>query len=207
MEILSKKSKDLKKKKKKMAERKDLKVFGLPIEVLPQNEDGVPFFLPVAVNMLLDHTKEVGLFRKCGNFLTIEKLGTLAIDVNFHIGYGVTVHDVASFLKQWLRELPEPILTPDVVNEYYLEETKEATAQVLRHLRPVNRKSFAMISALLQLVADQSAVNLMTLSNLFVCILPSITQSNKGIKVKFIFGTFFKYCIELMNADGNDFVL
>ncbi|OHT12807.1 RhoGAP domain containing protein [Tritrichomonas foetus] len=190
-----------------MAERRDLQIFGLPIEVLPTNEYGVPFFLPVVINRLLEHVQEVGLFRRCGNHLTIERMGTEALDVTFTIREGVTTHDVASFLKQWLRELPDPIVTPKIVNEYYVSETLESARAVLSHLLPVNRKSFAMICAILQLVADQSEVNLMTLSNLFVCILPSITQSNKDVTVKFKFGTFFKFCIELMNPDGNDFVL
>lgn len=190
-----------------MLEKHNPPIFHVPIEVLPLNEDGVPFFLPIVIGKLLDNLKEEGIFRRCGSKKTIDQLGVAALDVNFKIDDSITIHDLASFLKQWVRELPTPIITPSVVNEYYKDDSLDSTKAVLRNLAPVNRKCIAMIFSLLILTSDQSQFNLMTLSNIFVCILPSITQVYKDIEVRFNFQVFFDHCIELMNVDGNDFLL
>lgn len=190
-----------------MVSKVDLSVFKIPIEVLPVNKDGVPFFMPVIINKLLENTKVVGIFRMCGSKRVIDQLGIEAIDVNFKIKENVGVHDLASFLKQWVRELPTPIITPSVINEYYKDDSVNSTKEVLRHLAPVNRKCIALIFSLLILISDQSDTNLMTLQNIYTCILPSILQYNQGIDVRFAFGTFFEQCIDLLNRDGNDFLL
>lgn len=190
-----------------MVEKRNPPIFGIPVEVLPVNEDGVPFFMPVVVGKLLENLQVEGIFRICGKKKTIEELGVAALDVNFKITDDITIHDIASFLKQWIRELPTPIITPSIINEYFKDDTINSTKDVLRHLAPVNRKCIAMIFSLLILTSDQSQVNLMTLPNIFVCILPSITQNYKDINVRFNFQLFFDHCIELMNVDGNDFML
>lgn len=190
-----------------MVEKLNPPIYGIPIEVLPLNEDGVPYFLPVVVNKILDNILVEGLFRLGGRRKTIDELGIAALDVNFKVEDDITIYDVTSFLKQWIRELPIPLITPSVINEYFKDTTMESTKEVLRHLAPVNRKCLAMIFSLLALISDQSQTNLMTISNLFVCILPSIMQNFKDIEVRFSFQEFFDHCIELMNVDGNDFLL
>ena len=146
-------------------------------------------------------------FREVGNKIRIDRLGQQALDRRFKIDDDITIIDLTSFLKQWLRDLPKPIIKPSVINKYYKDETIRSAKRVLRHLPEVNRKCIAMIFSTLILISDQSAINFMTLDNLMVCTLPSITQSLKGIKAKFNFTTFFNHCIELMNVDGNDFLL
>lgn len=182
-------------------------IFGIPIKELPLNENGVPYFLPVVINQLIDQRKEEGILRRAGNKIVIDELGCRALDPAFSVGPNVTVHDLASFLKKWIRELPSPIITPSIINKYYKDDSIDTTKKILMHLNEVNRKCVAMIFSLMILISDQSEINLMTLPNIFICILPSITQSYKDIKVQFKFSQFFDNCIDLMNADGNDFLL
>lgn len=182
-------------------------VFGIPIEELPTNDDGIPKFLPIVINKLIDNRAEEGILRRTGNKITIDQLGDHALDPNFSIGQNVSVHDLSSFLKKWIRELPMPIINPCVINKYYRDDTINTSKEILRRIPAVNRKCVAMIFSLLILISDQSSVNLMTLPNIFICILPSITQNYKDIKVQFKFAQFFNNCIEIMNADGNDFIL
>ena len=190
-----------------IAARPSRSVFGLPINKIPLNDDEVPYFMPVIVSRLLDSLGEEGLFRLAGNKVKVDQLAKNANSKNFQIQEGISNPDLTSFLKQWLRELPTPIITPSVVNKYYKDETVTCTKKILKHLDPVNRKCIAMIFSLLILISDQSAVNFMTLDNLFICILPSILQYNKDLKVEFKFEPFFNQCIELLNVDGNDFLL
>lgn len=192
---------------KTLAFRPALSIFGIPIDKIAVNEDGVPFFMPVIINRLLDNTTQEGIFRIVGNKLTIDQLAKQACSKNFTIEENVTNYDLASFIKQWLRELPTPIITPSVINKYYKDESPKSTKKILRHLATVNRKCIAMIFSLIILISDQSSINMMTLDNLFICILPSIMQTNKDLKVDFKFEPFFNQCIDLLNVDGNDFLL
>lgn len=182
-------------------------IFKMPIESIPVNEDGVPYFMPIVINRILDNMQIEGIFRQVGNKNRIDYLGKRAFESDFKIDEDITIHDLTSFIKQWLVELPVPIIVPHYVNKYYKDDTIRSTKRVLRHIPEVNRKCIAMIFSTLILISDQSAVNLMTLDNIMLCTLPSITQSYKDIKVKFDMTTFFNHCIELMNVDGNDFLI
>ena len=181
-------------------------VFKKPLESLPMSKNNVPVFYEIICNELFNHTNEVGLFRKCGSAIVIEHLSQLAMNKDFQIPPNTSVNDMTSFIKQWLRELPDPIITPNIVNEFCKKNDPRSFAEILKHLNESNRKVIATMFAIMQLTADQSQINLMTLPNLFICIQPSILQkSNYGSN--FEFNKFFNCCIGLMNADGNDFLL
>jgi hypothetical protein len=47
----------------------------------------------------------------------------------------------------------------------------------------------------------------MTFQNLVICVNASLLQNNKDLAPNFKFTEFFERCIELMNADGTDFIL
>ena len=72
-----------------------------------------PNFLVSILKFLRDHLETEGLFRKAGSIgqtkalkLDVHELETFFID-DFDDN---TPHDVGNLLKQWLRELPEPLI-------------------------------------------------------------------------------------------------
>ena len=72
-----------------------------------------PNFLVSILKFLRDHLETEGLFRKAGSTgqtkalrLDVHELETFFID-DFDDN---TPHDVGNLLKQWLRELPEPLI-------------------------------------------------------------------------------------------------
>ena len=113
-------------------------VFGRPLRDLPPSsviisqeiQLQVPHFLVAILNYLRENLKTEGLFRKAGSAgrqrvlrAEIEEAETFFIDKakeeskedNF-----LSALDVASLLKQWLRELPEPLI-PQRFHETFLK--------------------------------------------------------------------------------------
>jgi hypothetical protein len=182
-------------------------LLGVPIENLHLNSDGVPVFLPVICSYVVRERQAVGVFRLCGDHSFVQELGVCLNFPNVSVPPSGSIHDVASFLKLWLRSLPEPLLTPAVVNEYFVPEDPSSVDALLRNLNPINRKSLAMVLATMQIVVDMSHLNQMTFLNLIICFNTSLLQNNKNLTPNFKFTQFFTRCIELMNPDGTDFIL
>ncbi|KAH0795585.1 RhoGAP domain containing protein [Histomonas meleagridis] len=176
--------------------------YGTDIHALPVNDNAIPVFLTLICNEIIKQANVVGLFRVCGDHMIVQELGKAALSYYFWVPQ-CSVHDLTSMLKQWLRMLPTPILTPSVVNKCYKND-KESCLEILRELDPLNRKCIATILATIQIVIDQSETNQMTFSNISICFVPSFLQNGKDIEVTFDFQLFFDTCIEYMNADGND---
>ena len=80
---------------------------------LANYEVTIPHFLSSILAFLKDHIQTEGLFRKAGSAARqkiirneIEAADTFVQDG----GSDVSALDAASLLKQWLRELPEPLI-------------------------------------------------------------------------------------------------
>ena len=100
-------------------------VFGRALRDLPPSsmvvEQEIPFdlqvphFLVAILKFLREHLETDGLFRKAGSAgrqknmrIDIEEAETFFVDTEKH--ENVSPLDVGSLLKQWLRELPEPLI-------------------------------------------------------------------------------------------------
>jgi hypothetical protein len=114
---------------------------------------------------------------------------------------------VASFLKQWLRQLESPIIPPDVVNRVYRAHDQEAVKQLLREVPELNRKALALIVGVLACVIENREVNRMNEAALTTCISSSFTQSQKGLTVEFVFIDFVEKATTFLNETKDEFVL
>ena len=180
-------------------------IIGDDIHILPVDDKGIPIFLPIIVGKICDECTTVGIFRTCGNRKTLDKLGNAALNkIKFVIPEGTYLPDLTSFLKEWLRSLPEPILTPSIVNEY-LNEKPESVYEVLRWLDPLNRKCIAYIFHMIKVILDHQEENKMNFENLLICFAVSFTQSNEGLKDEFEFQFFYENAIKKINNNGYDF--
>lgn len=185
-------------------------IFEKEIHLLPVNDNGLPIFLPIIIEQIISKSDFTGIFRICGNYSIVQEMGRLATDISkFVPPSNANVHDYASFLKQWLRSLPEPILSPSVVNQYFQNENKESVSETLLYMDPLNRKCIALIFSALKIILSKSEVNLMTFDNLSVCFLGSFLQQmdDKYYKQDFNFHFFYETSMEMINEKGTDFNL
>ena len=183
-------------------------ILGRPLEDLPMTDAQVPIFLPVICNFLTENRHQVGIFRKCGNFEVVQELGVLCNDADFAIPPAVLVDDASSFLKEWLRKLPTPLVTPTVFNKYYdSSAVPESVVRILGHLPVTNRRCLAMILALIQFVIDLAPMNKMTVENVAICFVPSLFQNWSDYREMVAFDKFLEACIGVMNGEGDDFAI
>ena len=191
----------------KRGQKSKISLLGLPLELLPQTEANVPVFLPILCDYLIEHRSKVGIFRRCGNFEVVQELGVVFHQREITIPPEMTPDDAASFLKEWLRKLPTPLIPQTVFNRYYERDNPESVLRMLQHLPVTNRRCLARILALLQFVIDCAAINMMTVDNVSTCFLPSLFQNFTDFREIMSFELLLNTCIEVMNGEGDDFIL
>ena len=88
---------------------------------------------------------------------------------------------MASVLKKWLRELPEPLFTFDLYDSFIaavqmddLESRLECYRKCVENFPPGNKIIAARIFALLNQVAANNAVNKMTAENIGIVFAPGM---------------------------------
>ncbi|XP_053122790.1 rho GTPase-activating protein 44-like isoform X2 [Hemicordylus capensis] len=86
-------------------------LFGVPLQLLPLSEHikGVPQFLVNACELLRSHLHVEGLFRKCGSVTRIKALKA-RLEAGENCLEMALPCDVAILIKQFLRDVPEPLI-------------------------------------------------------------------------------------------------
>ncbi|MEQ2202800.1 hypothetical protein XENOCAPTIV_016135 [Xenoophorus captivus] len=172
------------------------KVFGVPLENLARKyipEFGlVPCFLVDACSFLLDRICTVGLFRKPGSLHRIKVLRAKLNHGEESLSTALP-YDVATLIKQFCRELPEPLF-PSELHVPLLKaqalsnlQDRMAALQLLSCLLPAKNSScLHYLFDFLHKVSQRCSDNLMTSTNLatvFVpCLLPppNKTEMSEG---------------------------
>ncbi|KAM9571112.1 rho GTPase-activating protein 11A-like isoform 4-T4 [Salvelinus alpinus] len=165
-----------------------VKVFGVPLESLPQYnvENGsVPCFLMDACTSLLEHVDTEGLFRKSGSIVRLKALRA-KLDKGEECLSTALPCDVAGLVKQFFRELPDPVL-PTELHDAFLkaqqlpteEERTSATLLLSCVLPDRNMSILHYFFAFLHKVS-QSGVNKMDSSNLSVILAPNLLHAGDG---------------------------
>uniref|UniRef100_A0A673FWG4 Rho GTPase-activating protein 7 n=1 Tax=Sinocyclocheilus rhinocerous TaxID=307959 RepID=A0A673FWG4_9TELE len=175
----------------KVRDYKDRSVFGVPLQVIVQRS-GQP--LPQSIQQAMRYLRsqcldQVGLFRKSGVKSRIQALrqmnescGAGGGGVNYE---GQSAYDVADMLKQYFRDLPEPLLTSklsDTFLQIYQYVPKEQRLQAVRAavllLPDENREALQTLLCFLSDVTASVGENQMTCTNLAVCLAPSLFHLN-----------------------------
>ncbi|XP_047220236.1 rho GTPase-activating protein 7 isoform X3 [Girardinichthys multiradiatus] len=175
----------------KVRDYKDRNVFGVPLQVIVQRT-GQP--LPQGIQQAMRYLRnqcldQVGLFRKSGVKSRIQALRQLneasGADggvVNYE---GQSAYDVADMLKQYFRDLPEPLLTSKLsetflqIYQYMPKELRlQATRAAVLLLPDENREALRTLLCLLSDVTASVTENQMTPTNLAVCLAPSLFHLN-----------------------------
>uniref|UniRef100_A0A4W5N3L6 Rho GTPase activating protein 11A n=1 Tax=Hucho hucho TaxID=62062 RepID=A0A4W5N3L6_9TELE len=166
-----------------------VKVFGVPLESLPQynvDNGSVPCFLMDACTSLLEHVDTEGLFRKSGSIVRLKALRA-KLDKGEECLSTALPCDVAGLVKQFFRELPDPVL-PTELHDAFLkaqqlpteEERTSATLLLSCVLPDRNMSILHYFFAFLHKVSQRSGVNKMDSSNLSVILAPNLLHAGDG---------------------------
>ncbi|XP_008842592.1 stAR-related lipid transfer protein 8 isoform X2 [Nannospalax galili] len=162
-------------------------VFGVPPFIHVQRT-GQP--LPQSIQQAMRYLRsqcldQVGIFRKSGVKSRIQSLRQMNETSPDNVCYeGQSAYDVADLLKQYFRDLPEPIFTSKLTTTFlqiYQLLPKEqwlAAAQAATLLLPDENRE--VLQTLLYFLSDIASAeeNQMTAGNLAVCLAPSIFHLN-----------------------------
>ncbi|KAL0994857.1 hypothetical protein UPYG_G00128170 [Umbra pygmaea] len=175
-------------KRMKVPDYKDRSVFGVPLIVHTQR-CGYP--LPLCLQQALRHLRthcldQVGLFRKSGVKSRIQALRQECETSPDLVNYeDQSAYDVADMIKQFFRDLPEPLLTSklgDTFLHIYQYVPKEQRLQAVRVaillMSDENREVLQSLLCFLRDVTSCVEENQMTPMNLAVCLGPSLFHLN-----------------------------
>ncbi|KAM5173674.1 rho GTPase-activating protein 7 isoform 1-T3 [Callospermophilus lateralis] len=172
----------------KVPDYKDRSVFGVPLTVNVQRTgQPLPQSIQQAMRYLRNHClDQVGLFRKSGVKSRIQALRQMNESATDCVNYeGQSAYDVADMLKQYFRDLPEPLMT-NKLSETFLQiyqyvpkdQRLQAIKAAIMLLPDENRE---VLQTLLYFLSDVTAAvkeNQMTPTNLAVCLAPSLFHLN-----------------------------
>ncbi|XP_061650739.1 rho GTPase-activating protein 11A-like [Phyllopteryx taeniolatus] len=174
---------------KSTATTNSTKVFGVPLESLPyynMARGRVPSFLVDACMKLQAHVDTEGLFRKSGSVVRLKGLRT-KVDSGEECLSAAFPCDVAGLVKQFFRDLPEPVL-PTELQEAFLkaqqlptkEERTSATMLLSCVLPDRSLSVLCHFFDFLQNVSKRSAENKMDSANLSVILAPNLLHCGEG---------------------------
>ncbi|KAF7248086.1 Rho GTPase-activating protein 7 [Varanus komodoensis] len=172
----------------KVPDYRDRNVFGVPLTVNVQRTgQPLPQSIQQAMRFLRNHClDQVGLFRKSGVKSRIQALRQMNENSTGKVNYeGQSAYDVADMLKQYFRDLPEPLMT-NKLSETFLQiyqyvpkdQRLQAIKAAIMLLPDENRE---VLQILLYFLSDVTAAvkeNQMTPTNLAVCLAPSLFHLN-----------------------------
>lgn len=175
-------------KRMKCPDYKDKMVFGVPLIVHVQRY-GHP--LPISLQLALRFLRsqcldQVGLFRKSGVKSRIQALRQMCESSPENVNYeDQSAYDVADMVKQFFRDLPEPLLT-NKMGETFLhiyqyvpkEQRLQAVQAAIMLMADENREVLQTLLCFLKDVTSSVEENQMTPMNLAVCLAPSLFHLN-----------------------------
>ncbi|XP_077278890.1 rhoGAP_ARAP and RA_ARAPs domain-containing protein RhoGAP15B [Temnothorax americanus] len=154
-------------------------------------QDNVPVILDKCVNFIYAHGMMTeGIYRRSGSSSAVVKLleafrrdaWTTQITRNLY-----TEHDVATVLRRFLRDLPDPLFPSNIhdrlclASESTSEENRVATyRKLLSTLSPITSATLRRILAHLHGLSQQSARNLMTVENLSAIWGPTLMHAGEN---------------------------
>uniref|UniRef100_A0A8B9QYR1 StAR related lipid transfer domain containing 8 n=1 Tax=Anas platyrhynchos TaxID=8839 RepID=A0A8B9QYR1_ANAPL len=178
-------------KRSKAPDYRDKAVFGVP-PIINVQRTGQP--LPQSIQQAMRYLRsqcldQVGIFRKSGVKSRIQALRHMNETSPDNVNYkGQSAYDVADLLKQYFRDLPEPIFTSKLTDTFlqiYQFVPKEQRLQAVQAaiiLMPDENRE--VLQTLLYFLSDIASAeeNQMTAGNLAVCLAPSLFHLNVSKK-------------------------
>ena len=143
----------------------------------------IPFTLHRIISLLQKGgcEKFEGLFRLPGNKKVIDDVADKLNDgVDEIEASNLSVHDLASLLKKWIRELPNPIVSNETINALELDSNSNSFVEFTELLTRANQTSLMYIIGFLQSLIPHSNSTKMDPKNYAICIGPAIVRLPNG---------------------------
>lgn len=161
----------------------EAQVFGAELRVLVQRESRerpVPLILQKTVSEINKRGLKVeGIYRLCGSSSMKKQLRDAFEYSSSSVDLSTCpdLHAISGVLKDYLRELPSPLITPSLYNAVQKVMTSDPSVtpdpvQLLQCLPLVHRETLSFLMDHLSLVVSRSSVNKMNFQNLAVCFGP-----------------------------------
>ncbi|KAM9837105.1 rho GTPase-activating protein 44-like [Aulostomus maculatus] len=158
--------------------------YGKPLEEhLALSGRDIAFPIEACVTMLLEcGMQEEGLFRVAPSASKLKKLkASLDCGVLDVQEYSADPHAIAGALKSYLRELPEPLMTFELYNDWILasniqdqDKRLQALHNACEKLPPANNNNFKYLIKFLSRLTEYQDVNKMTPGNIAIVLGPNL---------------------------------
>ncbi|TSK14678.1 SH3 domain-binding protein 1 [Bagarius yarrelli] len=162
------------------------------------------------VDMLLKTgLREEGLFRLTAAASVVKKLkNSLNSGIVDHDEFSTDPHAVAGSLKSYLRELPEPLMTFELYNDWFeaagekdLDVKLERFRALLKKLPPENYNNLRYLIQFLACLSEHQAVNRMTPSNIAIVLGPNLLWPRVEGLVVTVIEPLIQYSKSLFSED------
>ncbi|XP_043110120.1 unconventional myosin-IXb isoform X2 [Puntigrus tetrazona] len=183
--------------------------FGVPVGVLVHTADSVPFVMEkMLVHVEMNGLYMEGIYLKSGSACRAKELHHLLEKDPQAVSFdNYPIHTITGLVKQWLRELPDPLMTYSLYNDFLyavdLPEASERLRAIYRKLDELPPPNFATLERLifhLVKVAKEEDHNRMSSSALAIvfapCILRCPDSSDPLLSMKDINKTTL--CVEIL---------
>jgi len=161
-------------------------VFGVPLKDVEKDpETNTPKVAKQCIEYLQNHVKLQGIFRISASGAELDELKK-RIDNNETVDFNTykDPHTIACLLKAYIRELPEPILTYELYNEFLLAQAIQDENECIIKFRslvallpPENVLFLRYLITFILKVSEYSDINFMTIPNLTIVFGPSLLNS------------------------------
>ncbi|RPA91032.1 RhoGAP-domain-containing protein [Choiromyces venosus 120613-1] len=158
-------------------------VFGVPLDaLLTRDESVVPIVVLQCVQAVDLYGLDVeGIYRLSGERKHVERIKQIFDNEDFFYD----VISVASILKQFFRDLPEPLLTNDLYQDFITasridDETmrRDSLHELINRLPDPNYATLRILILHLHRIQANSNINRMNSNNLAICFGPTLMGSN-----------------------------
>ena len=179
-------------------------------DVVDENKTELPVIITTALSTLRAKKADQleGIFRIAGEYSYLTQMKSLfdrwkpesdPVQLDKYDSF-----DIASLLKQWFRELPEPVLTYPIYDKYVATDDDVDFEEFLQDLPPLNQKVILAVMGFNVELTKYSDSNKMTPANIAICWGPTIlrplkedmTSSMRIPRVNHIVENFVKWCAE-----------
>ena len=170
------------------------RVFGMPLQSVMGQESqagrDIPSFVQTCTEWIVAHGLQTeGIFRISGRKLEIQNVQN-RLDQGMHVEFPPETepHVVAGVLKLWFRELPEPLLTYGLYDEFLnammlenIEQRLPALIQGIKKLPVHNQNLLQHMIVFLSQVSQHEEINKMNSRNLSIVFAPTFLASENNL--------------------------
>ncbi|KAM7346370.1 rho GTPase activating protein at 18B isoform 1-T4 [Cochliomyia hominivorax] len=179
-------------------------IFGAPLDQL-ELQQNVPRFVVDAVEYIerKDRIIQDGIYRACGNKFSIDELKqklSKSYIYDSKLIVADDIHTVTSLLKQFFRDLPEPVVTQEIYSRITANLADKQSVDTIRiaieELKEPNKSTLRFLIKHLTNVAACSSSNRMNASNMAIVWGPSLFAQNDTYDMIGRMNTLTKVLIE-----------